>query len=126
MLEMNLTAWQVAVLTLTLYTSSYLFDVCLGNIQSIGTGQRQAERCLGLGVLQILRYIILPQAVHLALTPTVGLLVRVSKATALTSIIGVVEITKAGSLLSKVTYQPFEVLAWWHWLTSCSTIHFRC
>jgi polar amino acid transport system permease protein len=105
----NLTAWQAAALALTLYTSAYLFDVWLGSIQAIPLAQWQAGRCLGLNILQSLNYIILPQAFRIALAPTIGLLVQVIKATALTSIIGFVELTKAGSLLSNVTYQPFKV-----------------
>lgn len=109
MFGLNLTAWQAAALTLTLYTSAYLFDVWLGSIQAISPTQWQAGRCLGLNWFQTFIHIILPQALRIALAPTVGLMVQVIKATAVTSIIGFVELTKAGSLLSNVTYQPFKV-----------------
>jgi polar amino acid transport system permease protein len=56
-----------------------------------------------------MRYIILPQAWRIAIAPTVGFSVQVVKATAVTSIIGFVELTKAGSIISNATFSPFTV-----------------
>lgn len=47
----------------------------------------------------------------IAIAPTVGFAVQVIKGTALASIIGFVELTKAGTMLTNVTYQPFKVFA---------------
>ena len=52
-----------------------------------------------------------PQALRIAIAPTVGFAVQVIKGTALASIIGFVELTKAGTMLTNVTYQPFKVFA---------------
>ena len=58
-----------------------------------------------------LRNVVLPQALRIAVPPTVGFLVQVIKGTALASVIGFVELTKAGSMISNATYQPFLVYA---------------
>ena len=58
---------------------------------------------------QQLRYVILPQALRHALPPTVGFMVQIIKNTSITSIIGVVELTRAGQLVSNATFQPFIV-----------------
>ena len=58
-----------------------------------------------------MRHVILPQAVKIATAPTVGFLVQVVKGTALASVIGFVELTKAGSMISNATFQPFVVFS---------------
>ena len=58
-----------------------------------------------------MRYVILPQALRVAIAPTVGFSVQVVKGTALTSIIGFIELTKAGTMLNNATFQPFKVFA---------------
>ena len=52
---------------------------------------------------------ILPQAVRIAMPPTVGFLVQVVKGTALASVIGFIELTKAGTMITNATFQPFVV-----------------
>ncbi len=105
----NLSAWSAALLTLILYTSAYLLDIWFGSLRSIAVGQWQAARTLGLGFGETLLFIIVPQAMQIAIAPTVGMVVQVIKATALTSIIGFVELTKAGSVLANATLQPFKI-----------------
>ena len=55
------------------------------------------------------RYVILPQAVRLSLPPTVGFTVQVVKNTSIASIIGFVELSRAGQLINNSTFQPFSV-----------------
>ncbi len=68
--------------------------------------------------------VVAPQALRIAIAPTVGFAVQVIKGTALASIIGFVELTKAGTMLTNVTYQPFKVFALWRWAISFCAI--RC
>jgi polar amino acid transport system permease protein len=53
--------------------------------------------------------VILPQALRIAVAPTVGFSVQVVKGTAVTSIIGFTELTKTGGMLANATFQPFMV-----------------
>ncbi len=72
-------------------------------------GQWGAGASLGLNFAQQLHYIVLPQALRLAVAPTVGFSVQVVKGTALASIIGFVEVTKAGTMITNATFRPFLV-----------------
>ena len=81
-------------------------------------GQWEASRCLGLNFGQTLYRVVAPQAIRIAIAPTVGFAVQVIKGTALASIIGFVELTKAGTILNNVTYQPFKVFGRWRSVTS--------
>ncbi len=76
---------------------------------SIPRGQWEASSSLALSFGQQLTHIILPQALKVAVPPTVGFLVQVIKGTALASVIGFVELTKAGGMIANVTYQPMLV-----------------
>lgn len=56
-----------------------------------------------------MRYVIGPQALRIAVAPTVGFLVQVIKGTALASVIGFIELTKAGTMIANATFKPFLV-----------------
>jgi polar amino acid transport system permease protein len=96
---------------LTLYSGAYLGDIWRGAIEAVPRTQWEASAALALHRLQQLRLVILPQALRLAVPPTVGFLVQVVKNTSITSIIGFVELTRAGQLVNNATFQPFAVFA---------------
>ncbi|EXU77168.1 MULTISPECIES: amino acid ABC transporter permease [Erwinia] len=105
----DVSPWTAASLALTFYTSAFLVDIWFGSVKALPKGQWEACRCLGLNFGQTLWRVVLPQALRIAIAPTVGFAVQVVKGTALASIIGFVELTKAGTILNNVTYQPFKV-----------------
>ena len=104
-------AWMAATLALTLYTSAFLTEIWRGCVASIPKGQWEASGSLALSFGEQLRHVILPQATRIAVAPTVGFLVQVIKGTALASVIGFIELTKAGSMISNATFKPFVVFS---------------
>jgi polar amino acid transport system permease protein len=96
-----------ASVCLTLYASAYLTEIWRGCVNAIPKGQWEASTSLALTYAQQMRHVILPQALRVAIAPTVGFLVQIIKGTALASVIGFVELTKAGQMISNATYQPF-------------------
>jgi polar amino acid transport system permease protein len=98
-----------AGLALMVYTSAYLGDIWRGCIDAMPTPQWEAAECLSLTRWQSLRLVIIPQALRLALPPTVGFLVQVIKMTSLASVIGFVELTRAGQIINNSIFQPFLV-----------------
>ena len=102
-------AWVAAALALTLYTSAFLTEIWRGCVAAIPKGQWEAAQSLALGFGEQLRYVVLPQATRIAIPPTVGFLVQVIKGTALASVIGFVELTKAGTMITNATLKPFVV-----------------
>lgn len=102
-------AWLAAGLALILWTAAFLVEIWRGCVESIARGQWEASSSLGMGYLQQMRHVILPQAIRIAIPPTVGFSVQVVKGTALTSIIGFVELSKAGTVVTNATFQPFTV-----------------
>lgn len=105
----NVPAWVAAFAALTLWTAAFLAEIWRGCVEAIAKGQWEAASSLGLSYLAQLRYVVLPQALRIAVAPTVGFLVQVIKGTALTSIIGFVELSKAGSIITNATFEPFTI-----------------
>lgn len=100
-----------ASLSLILFSSAYLAEIWRGAIGAIPPGQWEAARSLGLGPVLQWRLVILPQALKIAIPPTVGFSAQIIKDTALASIIGFVEVTRAGAIITNVTFRPFTVYA---------------
>lgn len=103
----DVSPWLAAGLALTLFTSAYLAEIWRGCVEAIPRGQWEASSSLAMNYFEQMRHVILPQAMRIAIPPTVGFSVQVVKGTAVTSIIGFVELTKAGSMISNATFQPF-------------------
>lgn len=101
--------WVAATLGLTFFTSAYLAEIWRGCVEAIPRGQWEASASLAMNYFEQLRHVILPQALRIAIAPTVGFSVQAVKDTALVSIIGFTELTKAGTVISNATFRPFIV-----------------
>jgi polar amino acid transport system permease protein len=109
MLGVETSAWVAASVALTLYSSAFLTEIWHGCVKAIPRGQWEAAQSLALNFREQLQYVVLPQAGRLAIAPTVGFLVQVIKGTALASVIGFIELTKAGTMITNATFKPFVV-----------------
>jgi len=105
-------AWLAAGLALTLWSAAFLAEIWRGCVDSIVKGQWEASSSLAMGYVHQMRYVILPQALRVAVAPTVGFSVQIVKSTALTSIIGFTELSKASTIITNATFQPFTVYAY--------------
>lgn len=104
-------AWLAAGLTLTLWSASFLAEIWRGCVEAIPKGQWEASSVLAMNYVQQMRYVILPQALRIAIPPTIGFSVQIIKGTAVTSIIGFVELSKAATVITNATFMPFTVYA---------------
>lgn len=98
-----------ASLSLSIYVSAYLAEIWRGSIQAVPRQQWEASASLALTRFQQYRYIILPQALRISLPPTVGFLVQLVKNTSIVSVVGFVELSRAGQLVNNATFRPFQV-----------------
>ncbi|MGB8313311.1 MAG: amino acid ABC transporter permease [Aestuariivirga sp.] len=98
-----------ATVALTLYASAFLTEIWRGCVDAIPRGQWDASASLGMNFLTQMRDVIVPQAARIAIPPTVGFLVQLLKSTALASIVGFSELTRAGQILANATFQPFLI-----------------
>ena len=101
--------WIAATVALSVYASAFLAEIWRGAVAAIPAGQWEAAAALGLPRLAQLRLVILPQALTIAIPPTVGFLVQLIKNTSLASIIGLVELSRRAQLVNGATFAPFIV-----------------
>jgi polar amino acid transport system permease protein len=111
LLGVDVSAWVAGALALTLYSGAFLAEIWRGCVNAIPKGQWEAADSLAMSFGEKMRHVIGPQAARIAMAPTVGFLVQVVKGTALASVIGFIELTKAGTMISNATFQPFKVYA---------------
>jgi polar amino acid transport system permease protein len=97
-----------AVLALVVSYSAFLAEIFRGGIQSVGEGQIEAGRALGLKRGQLMRFVILPQALRTMLPPLGNELVAMIKDSALVSVLGVQDVTQLGKLYAASTFLYFE------------------
>jgi polar amino acid transport system permease protein len=102
-------AWTAAATAFTVGTSAFLAEIWRGSIQTVPAGQWEASRALALGYGRTLALVIIPQALRIALPPTVGYMVQVIKGTSLAALIGFNELAKAGLQMNTVTFEPVAV-----------------
>lgn len=98
-----------AGIAMVVYVSAYLGEIWRGCIESVPRTQWEAAECLALTRAQRMRLVVLPQAVRIATPPTVGFMVQIVKNTSLASIVGFVELVRAGQLINNSIFQPFQV-----------------
>lgn len=105
-LGFKVNVWIAAAVGLTLHAGAFLGEIWRGGIQAVPRGQSEAAEALGLGYWTRMRHIVLPQALRMSFAPTVGFLVQLIKGTSLAAIIGFVELSRSGQLVSSITYKP--------------------
>ena len=110
-LGLNVPPLLAAALSLTLYTGAFLGEIWRGCIEAVARTQWEAAECLGMNRFGQYVRVILPQAGRIAIPPTVGFMVQVVKNTSLASIIGFLELSRAGQVVNNSTFQPFTVFA---------------
>lgn len=95
-----------AIAGLSIYAGAYIAEIVRGSLLAVPTGQSEAAEALGMNYGLKLRYVVLPQAMKIAIPPGIGFLVSLVKATSLTSVIGYVELTRAGRITSTINQEP--------------------
>jgi polar amino acid transport system permease protein len=106
-IELNTTA--SCIVALSLHSGAYVGEIVRGGIAGIDKGQTEAGRTIGLSQFQVLRRIILPQAIRRMLAPLVNEAVSVLKLSALVSVLGVADLMYQAQTLATTTFRPLEI-----------------
>jgi len=114
----NLTAVVAAVIGFIIFIGAYIAEDVRSGLNSIPKGQIEAGLASGLTSRQVLAYIILPQAIRRMIPTFFNQFVRLTKFTSVASIIGVIELTGATSIINAREFVPVEIY------TSLAVIYF--
>lgn len=108
-LRIQIPALVAVTIAFTIYTAVFLGEIWRGGIEAVKQTQWEAAASLGISRWQQFRHVIAPQAMKVALPATVGFLVQLIKGTSLAAVVGFIELTRAGQLVSAATFQPLLV-----------------
>lgn len=98
-----------ALLGLTLHLAAYAAEIVRAGVESVRPGQTRAALALGMSRAQILRRVVMPQAI-VRMLPAFGSLLSITiKDTAIASVIAVPELMRQSETVAGQSFQPIEV-----------------
>jgi polar amino acid transport system permease protein len=117
-----ITTYVAAMLGLGLNEGAYMAEIVRAGIISVGEGQTDAAQSLGMSRLQIMRRIVLPQAMRVIIPPTGNETISMLKTSSLASVITLTELLLAAENIYAVNFKPIQLLIvasiWYAALTS--------
>ena len=93
---------------LSINSSAYIAEIFRSGIQAVDKGQMEASRSLGLGYVDAMRYVIVPQAVKNVLPALANEFITLVKESSIISVIGVQELMFKAGIVRTSLYRPFE------------------
>ena len=109
------------VICLAMFEGAYVTEIVRAGIQSIPRTQTEAGFSIGLSRLQLMRYVILPQAVQRVVPPLAGQFITLVKDSSIVSLISIQELTFLAVETAVSTNRMFEV-----WITVAGLYFFVC
>jgi polar amino acid transport system permease protein len=103
--------YEAAVITLSIQSSAFFAEVFRGGIISVEAGQWEAGRALGMAHGQLLRRVILPQAVKRMIPAFLERVIELMKTTSLVAAISYADLLYEANALSQQTFRPLEVFS---------------
>ncbi|WP_454719485.1 MULTISPECIES: amino acid ABC transporter permease [Cupriavidus] len=108
-IQVRVPAMAAAVVALVVNVSAYTTEIVRAGIESVPRGQLEAASCLGLSRWQLLRLVVLPQAVERMYPALVSQFVLMMLATSIMSQISAEELTAVGYRIQSETFRGFEI-----------------
>ena len=105
--SINLSPFWAGSFSLGIVSSAYQMEILRGALLAVGGGQMTAARAIGMSRLQSIQFIVLPQALRLAIPPWSNEASIVLKDSSLVYALGVPEVLRRAQQLSATTQQPF-------------------
>jgi len=108
--HITLTAYSAAALALAYCTGAYTSEILRGGMDAVAQGQREAADVIGLTALDALRFVILPQALRIAIPALLGFSIMIFQASSLCFTIALPELVSRASMIGSSTFQYMPVL----------------
>ena len=89
------------MLGLVIYTSSFIAEIVRAGIQSVGRGQTEASRSLGLTYMNTLRNVTFPQALRVIIPPLISQFLNLTKNSSLAAAIGYSDLTNVAKTMTQ-------------------------
>jgi His/Glu/Gln/Arg/opine family amino acid ABC transporter permease subunit len=108
-LGIRLSTFPSAAIAMSLFAAGNAAEIVRGAIDSLPLGQFDAAKSLGMNYVQMMIYVILPQALRRMIPPMMGLFTTLIKDTSLAAIIGAFELTRAAQEIIERTFHSLEI-----------------
>ncbi len=99
-----------AVIALSMNEGAYMAEIIRSGIEAVSKGQRSAARALGMHEWQVMRYVVLPQAVRVITPPVGNQFIGMLKLSALVSVIGVTDLLLTAQEVASANFQYVNTL----------------
>jgi polar amino acid transport system permease protein len=99
-----------ALLGLSLNEAAYMAEIIRGGIGSVDKGQYDAAQALGMNRTQLMRRVILPQAMRVVLPPTGNQVISMLKGTTLVSVLAISDLLYSAQIIYSLNYQTIPLL----------------
>jgi polar amino acid transport system permease protein len=118
LIGVRIDSFQAAVMTLSLQSSAFFAEVFRGGIVSVERGQWEAARAVGMTYGQLMRRVVLPQAVKRMIPAFLERAIELMKTTTLVATVAYADLLFAASDIAQKTFRPLEVF------TAAAAIYF--
>ena len=108
-LRLPLPEYAVALIAFVIFEAAYFGEIVRAGVQSVARGQVEAATALGMTAAKTMVHVVLPQALKNMVPSLVTQMIVLFKDTSLASIIGYVDLTKAGQIVNNREIKPFEI-----------------
>lgn len=105
--SVNINIVLVGIIAFGLNSAAYVSEIIRAGITSIDKGQLEGGRALGLTYKETMKLVILPQAIKNVIPALGNEFITLLKETSVAGYIGIIELTKAGDIISSRTYNYF-------------------
>jgi len=107
-------AWTAGILALGVYTSAYVAEALRSGVSAVGRGQYEAALSLGFSEREVLRRIVLPQALRTVIPPMGSITIAMIKNSAIVgaSLLALPDILKEARIVNSNTFQTSEAFFW--------------
>ena len=110
-LGIRLTPFTAAAAALSLYTAAFVTEAVRSGIASVGEGQTEAARSLGMSFRQNMQHVILPQAFRTVIPPLGNLMIAMVKNSVLASVVAYPELLYQVQILNSRSFKTLEVFS---------------
>jgi polar amino acid transport system permease protein len=108
-IHLSLTNFVSAVVAFAWSTAAYSSEMFRASLNALPTGQREAALATGMGQIDTFRFVLLPQALRIAIPPLLNLAVQIFQATSLAYVITVPEIMQHAYFIGTVSFLYLNV-----------------
>jgi polar amino acid transport system permease protein len=108
-IPVTLSGFASAFIALALTTAAYTSEILRGGLQAVPAGEVEAGQALGMSSVDVLRDVVIPQGVRIAIPPLIGFCIVMFQATSLAFVIAVPELTAQAKSIANETFHYFNL-----------------